>query len=504
MRRSTRQLSLATDIMVDLFAGGGGTSLGLEMALGRSPDIAVNHDEEAVAMHAANHPRTHHLCGDVWDVDPTTVARGRRVALLWASPDCRHFSRAKGSAPKGPKIRALAWVVVRWAKAVRPRVILVENVAELMSWGPLLADGQPDKAKAGTTFRAWVRALERAGYAVEWRELRACDFGIPTTRKRLFVVARCDGRPIVWPEPTHGPGRLPYLTAASCIDWSLPCPSIFDRKKPLASKTMARIARGIRRFVLEHPRPFIVPTAHAGDLRVHSIDEPLRTITGQRRGDHALIAPTLVQTGYGERPGQAPRSLDLSAPLGTVVGCGQRHALVAAFLSKQYGGHEGPGASLHEPASTVTGRDHHGLVAAHLSKLYGTSTGSSAEAPAPVVTGMGGHLAEVRAFLTQYNGTSVGATLAQPAPVVTSHDRFGLVTVHGETYAIADIGFRMLSPRELFRAQGFPDSWIIDPLYEGKPLTKTAQIRCAGNSVCPPVAAALVSANVAQEEVAVA
>ena len=260
------------EIIVDNFAGGGGASLGIEQALGRSPDIAVNHDPEAVAMHAANHPTTQHLCGDVWEYDPVAVCGGRPVGLLWASPDCKHFSKAKGGKPVQKKIRGLAWVVVRWAKTVRPRVIFLENVEEFQTWGPLTEAGMPDPAKKGLTFQRWMRELRACGYVVEMKQLRACAYGAPTTRKRLFVIARCDGQPIVWPEPTHGAGRIPYRTAAECIDWSIPIPSIFERARPLAENTMRRIARGIRRFVLEAERPFLV----------------------------GHVAPTLIQTGYGE------------------------------------------------------------------------------------------------------------------------------------------------------------------------------------------------------------
>ena len=489
------------NLIIDSFAGGGGASTGIEMALGRSPDIAVNHDEAALAMHEVNHPNTQHLCGDVWDVDPVGACGGRSVDLAWFSPDCKHHSKAKGGKPRDAKIRALAWVVVRWARAVKPRVIILENVEEFQDWGPLLSNSLPDPKKIGSTFRVWLGKLKAAGYAVEMRELRACDFGAPTTRKRLFVIARCDGQPIVWPTPTHGPGRAqPWRTAAECIDWSLPCPSIFGRKKPLADKTLRRIARGIQKFVIDNPRTFIVPTAHAGDARVHSIDEPLRTVTGSRRGDHALVAPTLVQTGYGERKGQAPRILDLHQPLGTVVGCGQKHGLVATFLAKHNGGHEATGSKLDEPMHTVTAKDHHSLAAAFLTKYYGTSTGARVDEPMPTVTAnarAGGHLAEVRAFLMKFAQNSVGQSPQLPLQtVMAGATRFGLVMVHGEPYEIVDIGMRMLQPRELFRAQGFPESYVIDHTPSGRQLTKTVQIRCCGNSVCPPLAAALVRANV--------
>lgn len=470
-----RQMTMglhSAPLIVDNFAGGGGASKGIEMALGRGPDIAVNHDAEAVALHAENHPATRHFCESVWTVDPVRVCEGRPVGLAWFSPDCTHFSKAKGGKPRSKKIRGLAWVVVRWAKAVRPAVIILENVEEFATWGPLRADGTPCPARKGRTFQAWKRKLEQLGYEVQHRELRACDYGAPTIRKRLFVIARCDGQPIVWPAPSHGPGRPHrYRTAADCIDWAIPCPSIFERARPLADKTLARIARGIFRFVLDNPAPFIVP-AQAG------------------------IAPTLVQTGYGERPGQAPRSLDLHAPLGTVVGGGAKHALVAAFLAKHFGGNETPGSSLDEPMHTVTSRDHHALVTSHLLKLHGTCRdGQPVTEPVATIRAQGTHLAEVRAFLIKYYGRGTGQELDAPLHTITSKETFGLVTVAGEQYAIADIGMRMLSPRELYRAQGFPDDYRIDIELHGRRLTKEAQIRMVGNSVSPMQAAALVRAN---------
>lgn len=451
----------AHELIVDCFAGGGGASTGIEWALGRSPDIAVNHDPEALAMHQANHPRTLHLVGDIWDVSPAAVAEGRPVGLLWASPDCKHFSKAKGGSLKRSKeIRSLAWVVVEWARSVRPRVIILENVEEFQTWGPLDEHGRPDPARKGETFAEWLAALRAEGYVVEWRELRACDYGAPTTRKRLFLIARCDGLPIVWPSPTHGRlDGLPYRSAAECIEWSLPCPSIFARTRPLAENTLRRIARGIRRFVIESARPFIIPVSHAGDDRAQSIDEPVRTITASSRSPFALVAPTLIQTGYGERPGQAPRALDLQAPLGTVVAGGAKHALVCAFLAKHYGGNETPGSSLGRPFDTVTCKDHHALVTAALGPARNES---------------------VRAFFTEHH-------LGEPR-----------VTVDGMIYEVVDIGMRMLEPRELFRAQGFRDDYRIAPIVNGKPLTKTAQVRMCGNSVSPPMAAALVAANFGQ------
>jgi DNA (cytosine-5)-methyltransferase 1 len=530
------------EIIVDSFAGGGGASTGIEWALGRSPDIAINHDPEAIAMHTANHPATEHYCEDVWKVDPRQATRGRPVGLMWLSPDCKHFSKAKGGKPVSKKIRGLAWLAVHWAKTVRPRVICLENVEEFADWGPVLEDGRPCPMRKGFTFRRFVSMLSNLGYMVDWRELKACDYGAPTIRKRLFLIARCDGLPIIWPEPTHGRGLLPYRTAAECIEWSIPCHSIFlskeegarvGVKRPLVEATLRRVARGVIRYTIEDADPFIVPVNHAGDDRVHSMREPLRTITGQCRGEHALVtpflagvggragqspersvaspyhtstskadkvlvAPTLIQTGYGERRGQAPRVPGLDKPIGTLMAQGQKHALVTAFLARHYGGHENDGAPLQQSMFTVTAKDHHALVASSLVKLKGTCRdGQPVTEPLHTIQAGGFHYAEVRAFLLKYyTSQQSGHDLRKPIDTITTEDRFGLVTVRGEEYTIADIGMRILTPRELFRAQGFPDSYIIDPIVKGKPLTKTAQVRMVGNSVCPHVAAALIRANV--------
>ncbi len=384
--------------------------------------------------------------------------------------NCTHFSRAKGGKPREKKIRGLAWIVVRWAAAVAPRVIALENVAEFLTWGPLDDEGQPIKAQAGETFREFVGQLEGLGYRVDWRVLVAADYGAPTSRKRLFLVARRDGRAILWPKPTHGPGRRkPWRTAAECIDWSIPVPSIFDRARPLAPATERRIAEGIRRYVLEAAKPFVMHLTHGG--RVNSADEPLRTVTAAHRGEQAVVAPTLVQTGYGEREGQAPRVLDLGAPLGTVVGGGQKHGLVAAWLAKHYGGVVGQG--LERPIGTVTGIDHHSLV-----------TGDLEKDPTP-------RALQVAAFLTKYyteGGTAQGC--AVPLDTIVSKDRFGLVTVilDGEPWVLADIGLRMLQPRELATAQGFGPDYVLTG-------TKAQQVARIGNSVCPPVACAVVRAQ---------
>lgn len=468
-------------LIVDNFAGGGGASSGIEAAMGRPADIAVNHSRAAIAMHSANHPETKHFCEDVWEVDPRGACGSNPVDLAWFSPDCTHFSRAKGAVPRSKEIRGLAWVVIRWAKAVKPAVIVLENVEEFQTWGPLGEDGRPDPSQLGTEFHRWLAALRGCGYEVQYRILVAADHGAPTTRKRLFLVARSDGRPIVWPKSTHGRGTpLAWRTAAEVIDWSLPCPSIFGRKRPLADATLKRIAAGLRRYVIESASPFIVPvkTWGGGGNGPAGLDSPMRTVTASKRGEFALVSPTLISIGYGEREGQAPRTLDLHRPLGTVVG-EQKHALVSAFLTKHYGNgvYQLP---LDRPIGTVTAREH--FTASHVALTPAGEAHDRRDA--------------VRAFLVAYYGTERDGQSAQlPLRTVPTRDRFGLVTVHGVDYEIADIGLRMLAPRELFNAQGFDDGYVIDVELDGKPLTKTAQIELAGNSVCPPVAEAIVRAN---------
>ena len=502
------------EISVDLFAGGGGASTGIEAALGRDVDVAINHNPTAIAVHTANHPGTEHLTTNVWDVKPLAATRGRPVGVLWASPDCTHHSNAKGGKPRSKKLRSLAWVVTRWAKEVAPRLIFVENVPEFQGWGPLV-DGKPCKRRKGQTFRAWVKKLAKYGYSVDWRVLDCSQYGAPTKRRRLFIVARRDGEPIVWPQPTHGLGLLPFKTAASdCIDWSLPCPSIFTRKRPLKDKTLWRIAQGLRRFVFDSPKPFILKVNHGKwEPRHESADDPLSTVTASQRG-HALVAPVLQQSGYGERKGQAARVLDLHEPLGTLVN-GQKHALVAAFLAKHFGdpnrkdgaGGVVVGQEVHDPIGTVTGRDHHSLAAVSLAKFRGTSAAhpgaGSVDEPLPTVSGGGGkgggHVAEVRAFLTAYYGSDAtgGQQLNLPLRTVTSKARFGIVTIAGTEYQIVDIGMRMLQPHELLRAQfgRFAEGYDLSAAK-----TKSAQVLLIGNSVPPEMAEALVLANNPRKE----
>lgn len=539
------------ELIVDLFAGGGGASAGIAAALGRDPDLAVNHDADAVALHEVNHPGTLHLQRNVWHVDPLDHARNRPVGLLWASPDCKHFSKAKGGRPVKRNIRDLAWVVVLWAKRARPRVIALENVEEFRDWGPVGPDGRPCPERRGSTFDLWVRELKRLGYRVEWRELRACDYGAPTIRKRLFVIARRDGLPIRWPEPTHGDpksapvlaGALkPWRVAAEILDFFLPCPSIFltpeeakvvGCKRPLAPATMARIARGVKRYVLDAAEPFLIPVTHPGDARVHGAGEPIRTVTAANRGEQALVAPYFVPR-YGEREGQDPRTRPADEPVATIVPTANQGALVAPHLmtmrnaQKPYQGADQPthtitagGAHMHlvaaflaqhnggvvghdarEPLSTLTqrGTQQQVVEASFLSYAYTSNTrggNGDLERPAKTVLAGGTHAAEVRAFLMKYYGTGGGSGVDEPAHAVTTRDRFAVVQIHGVDFVIVDIGMRMLTPRELFRAQGFPDSYVIDRRPDGSALTKTAQIKMCGNSVPPPLAEAIVAANCA-------
>lgn len=444
-------------MIVDLFAGGGGASLGIQWATGSAPDLAVNHDHHAIQMHAANHPETHHEEASIWEVRPREACAGREVDLLWLSPDCRHFSRAKGGAKVSPRVRTLARVAIPWARQVRPKMICLENVAEFLTWGPLV-DEKPDPRRAGQYFRKWVRDLEREGYAVDWRILNAADFGAPTSRKRLYLVARADGEAPRWPEPTHGKGRIPYRTAAECIDWTIPVPSIFDRTKPLAEATQRRIAAGLVRFVLQG-KPFILNLTHGG--RVEDINEPLRTVTAAHRGKKALVAPW-VSKFYGT----ASARQRIEDPLSTVTGQGGHHALCSAWIAKHYGGVVGHQLEL--PLGAVTSVDHHSICTADAGQ----------ETPERLV-----------AWIERYysNGGH-SSDLQLPLPTITTVDRMSLVVARLRELRIVDIGMRMLQPRELARAQGFPDSYLL-------PGTKTQQVHRIGNSVVPQVAAAVVRAN---------
>lgn len=541
------------ELIVDNFSGGGGASTGIEMATGYSVDIAINHDPEAIKMHKANHPNTKHYCENVWAVDPVKACNGHPVGLAWFSPDCKHFSKAKGGKPKDKNIRGLAWVACRWAGLVRPRVIMLENVEEFKTWGPLNRGHHPIKAKQGKTFEKFVQQLTDLGYEVEFRELVAADYGAPTMRKRFFMIARCDGKPIVWPEPTHAPadsdevkaGLLkPYVGAYTQLDFSLPCPSIFDTSeeikekygiravRPLAPKTMERIARGLKKFVLDNPEPFIVPIGYVerkGQApRVHDIEKPLPTIVGSGKhylceptlapymgtnttnhpggnckdpihtittgNQHCLISPTLIQyhseTAQGEVRGQT-----IEDPIMTVDGS-NRYGLVTSFIQKYYGGnYQGNGSDIKEPLHTITTLERNAMCAVNLIQMNNHCDGRDVKEPIPTITAGDGHFGEVRAFLIKYYGQGTGQDIKAPLDTVTAQDRFGLVTINGVDYQIVDIGLRMLEPRELYGCQGFPEDYIIDHDYTGKTYPRSEQVRRCGNAVCPPIPAALVRAN---------
>lgn len=540
------------ELIVDNFAGGGGASTGIELATGYSVDIAINHDPEAIRMHKANHPNTIHYCENVWQVDPVAACKGYPVGLAWFSPDCKHFSKAKGGKPKDKFIRGLAWVACRWAGLVRPRVIMLENVEEFKTWGPLNRGHHPIKAKQGKTFEKFVKQLTDLGYEVQFKELVAADYGAPTMRKRFFMIARCDGKPIVWPEPTHGPadseavkaGLLkPYVGAYTQLDFSLPCPSIFDTSeeikekygiravRPLAPKTMERIARGLKKFVLENPEPFIIQCNHGGERRPSDIREPIPTITGKH--GYGVVEPYMIPIGYGERAGQAPRIHDVKNPLPTIVGGGKHylcepymvqigqtgftadrskdvreplttivskneHCLISPTLIQYHSETaqgEVRGQTIEDPIMTVDGSNRYGLVATFLSKFYKSGIGQDEREPLHTITTSAGHFGEVRAFLVKYYGQGTGQDIKEPLDTVTSRDRFGLVTIEGIDYQIVDIGLRMLEPKELYGCQGFPDDYIIDHDYTGKTYPRSEQVRRCGNAVCPPIPAALVKAN---------
>ena len=615
--QSCGQVNLLEPIIVDSFAGGGGASVGIELATGRIVDIAINHDPDAILMHRANHPHTQHFQASVWDVDPKEVCRGREVGLLWASPDCKHFSKAKGGKPVSKNIRGLAWIVLRWAGTVHPQVIILENVEEFQTWGPVRR-GRPVKSKTGQTFRKFVSQLESLGYAVEWRELVAADYGAPTTRKRFFLIARRDGKPIVWPAPTHAPadspevkaGRLkPWRSAAEIIDWSLPTPSIFDSRaeikakyglnaqRPLRPNTMRRVARGIDKFVLHTPRPYLVMVNHAGEFRGQEVDSPLHTITAKHGygvaspmmapwtvtnttnstghtpnepvdtartgggGGQMFLSATLAaigQTGGGDRTRDIRepthttvskqedclveasliqyhtnvRGQELGGPL-LPVDASNSYGLSAANLVKYYGSAQ-HGQEISGPLHTVTAKDKEGLTVASLSKYFGRVVGAEMSRPLPTATPVD-HNALQTARLIKLKGENLGGPAEAPVQTVTAGGtHFGLVTTKvvraskeedlqrwpqvrtclnaycgyhlrddevilfriGEAwYFIADVGLRMLTPRELYRANGFPDDYIIDRDYTGKEYGKSKQVARCGNAVPPPFATALVRAN---------
>lgn len=499
------------ELIIDNFAGGGGASTGIEMATGISVDIAINHDPKAIWMHKTNHPKTKHYCESVWDVDPVKVCKGYPVALAWFSPDCKHFSKAKGGKPKNKSIRGLAWVALRWAALVRPRVIILENVEEFKTWGPLNRRHHPIKEKKGQTFNKFCTQLRNIGYSVEFKELVAADYGAPTTRKRFFLIARCDGKTIVWPEPTHGPlnsqavkeGLLqPYLGAYTQIDFSKPCPSIFDTSeeikekygiravRPLAPKTMERIASGLKKFVIDNKEPFIVQVNHSGSdwNYCKSMNEPLPVITSKH--GFGIVEPYLVQCKFDNE------AQDVKKPIGTLTTIGS-HMLVAPTLIQYHNSSSGEarGQTVDKPIMTIDGSNRYGLAMSFLSKFYKTGIGQDLREPLHTITTSPGHFGEVRAFLIKYYGGAVGQDITSPLDTITPRDRFGLVTVNGTDYQIVDIGLRMLEPRELYGCQSFPDDYIIDHDYTGKQYPRSEQVARCGNSVPPKLSEVLVRAN---------
>lgn len=567
------QISIFDEITVDGFCGGGGWSTGFELALGRPVDIGINHDAAAIALHKKNHPFTRHYQTNIFEVDPEEACQGRKVGWAHFSPDCKHFSRAKGAKPVDKQIRSLAWVVVQWAAAVQPRIISMENVPEFVTWGPCIAlrgkhgrvmkkmtqideDGEeatvfeeaepgenvplklrvltPDLKRKGKTFNQFVGHLRALGYTVEWNELTASDYGAPTSRRRFFLLARRDGKPIVWPKPTHGDpkspavlsGKLqPWRTAAEIIDWTLPCPSIFERKRPLAENTLKRIAKGLQKFVIDNPEPFIVQVNHGGDnFRGQNLDTPMPTVTAKHGfgvvtpyimcnnaenlgrdvqdpvptittgNRNFLAAPTLIQY-HTEQSEKEHRGQDVEMPLQT-VDAANRYGLATAFVSKYYGdGEQGTGSRMDAPLGTVTAIDHNSACVATMIQMKNHCDGLDLRKPLPTITAQGTHFAEVRAMLIKYYGVGTGQQVTKPLDTITAKDRFGLVTVAGVDYQIVDIGLRMLTPRELYNAQGFPSDYEIEVDCYGNAYPKKEQVARCGNAVPPAFATALARAN---------
>lgn len=512
------QESLVDEIIVDNFAGGGGASTGIELATGKRVAIAINHDPDAIRMHRTNHPYTEHLQASVWDVDPVAECRGRPVGLAWFSPDCKHFSKAKGAALVDRKIRGLAWITLRWAAKVRPRVIILENVEEFQTWGPV-RKGKPVKKLAGTSFRKFISQLEALGYTVEFRELVAADYGAPTSRKRFYMVARCDGKPIVWPKPTHsktGADGLPkWRSAAEIIDWSLPCPSVFDTKadimgkyglkavRPLAKNTMRRIIRGVDKFTIRSGKPFIVECNHSGGGHIAPVGDAYKTITAKHTG--GIVAPSLIQ--YHTEQTESVRASGLGAPINT-VDASNRYGLTCANLVEYYTG--GRPLDITDAMHTVTSHDREAVVAAHVVKFKGDNVGTPPSEPLQTVTASAGkeracsggtfavcraHLAKIRSGDDLGHWPEIRALLNEFCGYTLAEDEVLLLEISGTLYYIADIGLRMLSPRELYNAMGFPPDYIIDRDYEGNEYKKSAQVARCGNAVCPPMATALVRAN---------
>lgn len=516
VKETVNQIDLFDEIIVDNFAGGGGASTGIELAAGRPVAIAINHDPDAILLHKTNHPYTEHLQASVWDVDPVAVCRGRPVGLAWFSPDCKHFSKAKGAALVDRNIRGLAWIVLRWAALVRPRVIMLENVEEFQTWGPV-RKGKPVKSKAGQTFRKWKQQLSDLGYTIDHRELVAADYGAPTTRKRFVLVARCDGKPIVWPERTHAPrdseevkpGKcLPWRAATEIIDWTIPGYSIFDSKqkimeqygvkvvRPLAENTMRRVIRGVDKFTIRSGKPFIVPTGYGerkGQApRVHDMDAPLSTVVSTVK--QILVSPNLIQ--YHTEQTENVRASGLDNPINT-VDASNRYGLTCANLVEYYG--NGVPLDISDPMHTVTAHDREALVAANIAEFKGKDIGQDCRKPLRTITAGGGEFGVVRVTLIHaWNmgyWPQVRALLNRFCGYDLADNECLVLMIGGVGYYIADITLRMLTPRELYNAMGFPPDYIIDHDYMGNAYGKTKQVARCGNAVCPPLAEAMVRAN---------
>lgn len=512
-----RQIDFFEEMIIDNFAGGGGASTGIELATGRAVDAAINHDPDAILMHRTNHPQTRHYCESVWDVDPWEVTRGRPVGLAWFSPDCKHFSKAKGSKPVDRNIRGLAWIVLKWAGTVKPRVIILENVEEFQTWGPV-RKGKPVKSRRGETFRKWKEQLQVLGYEIEHRELVAADYGAPTIRKRFFLIARCDGKKIIWPERTHAPkdseevksGKCkPWRGAAEIIDWTIPCPSIFDTTdeikekysiravRPLAVNTQKRIARGIEKFVLQNKEPFIVPIGYGerkGQApRVHDINEPLSTVVGS--GKQYLAMPSLIQ--YHTEQSERVRGQGMDEPIMT-LDAANRYGRSVAYLAEYF--QNGRPLDVNSPLHTSTTKDRECVVETFISKFYKTGIGQKPDEPLHTVTTSAGHFGIVtvkmnRVEMNLHHWNEVRELLNAYCGYAIAEDEILLLDVNGTMYFISDIGLRMLTPRELYAANGFPPDYIIDHDYTGKAYGKTKQVARCGNAVPPPFAEALVRAN---------
>ncbi len=545
-RKEYTQKSCFDELSVVLFAGGGGSDTGISCMTGRPVDIAINHDADAIRMHRTNHPWTRHLQEDIFAVDPEEVCAGQKVGILWASPDCTHFSKARGGVPVKKEIRGLSWVVVKWALAVRPRVMFMENVEEIQTWGPCIETPKglmPDPERAGETFDGFIamlttgiepdhpalaeccaflhigrcspeaeRLIKGLGYDFGSRILCAADYGVPTIRRRWFAVFRCDGEPVRFPEPTHakdGKGGLKkWRSAAEIIDWTLPCPSVFEDKRtikekygltavrPLAENTMRRVIRGVDKFTIRSGKPFIVECNHGGDGHTRSVDEPVNTLTGKYTG--GVCAANLIQ--YHTEQTENVRGQGMRNPIQT-VDSSNRYGLATANLVEYYG--NGVPLDISEPLHTVTSRDREGLTLAHIAEFKGQDIGQEAGRPLRTVTASAGEFGAVQTVICRYpperdmgHWTEVRALLNTYCGYALSEDDVILLLISGVYYYIADIGLRMLTPRELYNAMGFPPDYIIDRDYTGKEYSRSAQVARCGNAVCPPVAGALVAANI--------